>query len=776
MSEEYTNALPVGTEIDAYRIEGILGVGGFGITYLVRDLNLGKYYAIKELLPDGIAVRQVGTLTVMPRSNGDRNDFAATRKYFISEAQVLAGMNHPAVVKVHRLMEANGTCYMVMDYVEGDTLTAYLKKEGGALNGADQFLQIFYPLMEGLEVLHNQGIIHRDIKPGNIMIQPNGLPVLLDFGAATQTQSKTVTITQMLSAGYSPFEQYTSRAKQGPYTDVYALGATMLKCISGNKPDDASDRVYNDTYQSLLWNESYISIYGSPILSAVDAALKMEPKQRPQNIAQWRALMSSGGVAPSPLDDQSGISVLPHSPEAWQVLPTEQAGGFGEKIKKVVTNKWVLTAIASVAIGYGLVMRSSWTHGKQSNKESDVAEVMPPAWEDEAIDDTLDIEILEEEVIAQDTLNSLSNEFIIQLNRFTDVMMSVNDRASAEEAAEKLGAIGDEMEAIAARLAVIEPPNAWEKSRIEEKMASMTIDQQISSSLEIISADSGLARIVQPAVADLDDRMKNLNLVFERYGMKREVHTRREQTTQRDTRMNALVMARSLHKRGKSLPPNFFDLVDKDALKSLAEEGVAEAQFMWGLAHHSKIGILGNDREMVKWMRESAWKGYAAAQTRLGLSYASGMGTSKNEAEAVRCYRKAAEQGDARGQYYLGRCYLLGVGIDHDKEAAKIWLTKAVKNTDTVAAKAARDLWREVHMANDFQVVKATYGAAHTHRNVTDIVRRKVKNGRLNFRADSGELGGDPIFGKVKTFTILYVRGGERFTRKYSEGRQVKLP
>lgn len=175
MSDEYRNALPEGTVIDTYQIVRVLGVGGFGITYLVRELNLDKLFAIKELLPDGIAMRRTGdTSYVEAKSRSAEDDFEATRKYFISEARILAKMNHPAVVSVQRLMEANGTCYMVMDYVEGDTLGDYLKKRGGKFQSKAEFEQIFYPLMDGLEVLHGQEIIHRDIKPGNIMVQPDG--------------------------------------------------------------------------------------------------------------------------------------------------------------------------------------------------------------------------------------------------------------------------------------------------------------------------------------------------------------------------------------------------------------------------------------------------------------------------------------------------------------------------------------------------------------------------------------------------------------------------
>ena len=123
------------------------------------------------------------------------------------------------------------------------------------------------------------------------MVRPDGKLVLLDFGAVCRVQSKTMTVTQMVSAGYSPFEQYTTRAKQGPYTDIYALGATMVKAITGKKPDDASDRVYGDEYQSLGDQKKYQSIFGRRILSAIDAALIMEADKRPQTMVEWRGMM-----------------------------------------------------------------------------------------------------------------------------------------------------------------------------------------------------------------------------------------------------------------------------------------------------------------------------------------------------------------------------------------------------------------------------------------------------------------------------------------------------
>jgi TPR repeat protein len=280
MDEEYRNALLEGSVLDTYRIEKVLGIGCYGITYLVRDLNVGKVFVMKEFLPDGIAIRLSGKPTVIARSSSNQDNFDAFRECFISEARIFADIDHPAVVSVHRLMEENGTHYMVMDYIEGDTLDDYLEKNGGNFSGIDEFQKIFNPLMSGLDVLHSRGIIHRGIKPENIMVKPDGSPVLLDFRTSSQTQR----MTQLLSDGYSPLDQSSIWMKQGPYTDVYALGATMYRCITGQKPDAARDRMREDTYQALLACGEFVSVYGSPILMAVDQALKLDAGQRLQNI------------------------------------------------------------------------------------------------------------------------------------------------------------------------------------------------------------------------------------------------------------------------------------------------------------------------------------------------------------------------------------------------------------------------------------------------------------------------------------------------------------
>ena len=584
MSEDYQNALPVGAEIDSYRIERVLGEGGFGITYLVCELNLGKFYAIKELLPDGIAVRQGGATTVSAKNKGSVEDFVATRKYFISEARILAGMNHPAVVKVHRLMEANGTCYMVMDYIEGDTLGDYLKKRGGMFNGVNEFQQIFYPLMEGLEVLHGQGIIHRDIKPGNIMVKPDGSPVLLDFGAATQTQSKTVTITQMLSAGYSPFEQYTSRAKQGPYTDIYALGATMHKAITGNKPDDSSDRMYADAYQALTQTRAYLKTYGSELLGAVDAALRMDPVQRPQTVGAWRRMLNEG-PGELPAKQKQDTFFLDASTDFDAIKNGDIRSG--RKKRKVF--------LLSV-MGLVLVAALSWA----------------------------------------------IHTMVAELDKQREQMVQIQQEAEAQ------------------------------RLKKQEEVAN----KQKSKAQELLE--------IKKKLAEMESQNEALSLAEQREQEAR-LEAMQEAEAQRLTAQNiqegieALESARDLFEIGVALPRDFFDQVDKDDLRSLAETGHAQAQFLWGFAHVPSLGLLDNESEAVKWIRKAAEQGNAWGMTQLGLMYAQGQGLIKDEGEAVRWYRKAAEQGDAWGRAQLGLMYEHGRGVDKNEREAERWYRKAAK-------------------------------------------------------------------------------------------------
>jgi len=288
--EEHRLALTPGYQIEHFRIESILGKGGFGITYVALDLQLGKRVAIKELLPDSIATRVDGS-TVVPQSASLQENWEWARERFLDEARVLAGFSHPAIVGVHRLIEENGTVYMVMDFVDGESYEARLRRIGVEPDQSS-LMAVIGPILDGLSEVHEKGLLHRDIKPENILINRRGQPVLIDFGSARLSVGATMTMTSIVTHGYSPIEQYQTKGRMGAWTDIYALGAVMCRAITGEKPPVASDRIMDDDFEWL----SYRQLTGiSPkCLQAVDWSLRVRPEQRPKSISEWEAQLLGG--------------------------------------------------------------------------------------------------------------------------------------------------------------------------------------------------------------------------------------------------------------------------------------------------------------------------------------------------------------------------------------------------------------------------------------------------------------------------------------------------
>jgi serine/threonine protein kinase len=282
--QEHRLALKPGYQLDYFRIESVLGKGGFGITYLAVDLRLGKRVAIKELLPDTIATRVEG-YTVVPQSSALGENWQWARERFLEEARVLAGFSHPAIVGVHLLMEAHGTVYMVMDYVEGESYEGRLKRIGREPD-QNTLMSVMGPILDGLEEVHAKGLMHRDIKPENILINSRGQPVLIDFGSARESVGKTMTMTSIVTHGYSPIEQYQTKGRMGPWTDIYAMGAVMCRAMSGEKPPVAADRLMDDDFAWLSYREDLAS-FPDNFKQAVDWALRVRPEERPQSVPKF---------------------------------------------------------------------------------------------------------------------------------------------------------------------------------------------------------------------------------------------------------------------------------------------------------------------------------------------------------------------------------------------------------------------------------------------------------------------------------------------------------
>ena len=301
MNSTVHGALPIGTRIESYEIASILGIGGFGITYKGYDHSLHCDVAIKEYLPSGLALRTADGATVSPKSDQDKKYYDYGLQRFLEEARILAKFKERSIVRVSRFLESNGTAYLIMDYEDGESLAEYLQKCGVLAEA--EILAIMLPVLEGLSAVHAKDFLHRDIKPGNIYLRKDGPPVLLDFGAARQALGEqTRALTGMVTPGYAPFEQYNSRTRQGPWTDLYAIGATIYHALSGKAPAESPERIAalqeRESDPMLPAVEAGRGRYRAEFLNVVDWMLAPSPKDRPQHVEQVLERLRVLGPAP----------------------------------------------------------------------------------------------------------------------------------------------------------------------------------------------------------------------------------------------------------------------------------------------------------------------------------------------------------------------------------------------------------------------------------------------------------------------------------------------
>ncbi len=297
--DKHQNALNQNDRLHWYEIKSILGQGGFGITYIARDTNLNHDVAIKEYLPVEFSTRNVSG-QVLPVSEEHAEIFEWGKSRFLEEARTLFQFKHENIVRVLSFFEANNTGYMVMEYEQGVDFSDLIGT--GESLSETELLGIIIPILDGLELVHDQGFIHRDIKPQNIVLRSDGRPVLIDFGSARQAMgAQTRTLTTLITPGYSPLEQYHEAVgKQGPWTDIYALGATLYAAISGDKPADALKRSAARAEQK---SDAYMRLsglkadqYSEHFLAAIDQALEFLAKNRPQSLSEWSKMLR--GIEP----------------------------------------------------------------------------------------------------------------------------------------------------------------------------------------------------------------------------------------------------------------------------------------------------------------------------------------------------------------------------------------------------------------------------------------------------------------------------------------------
>ena len=322
------HTLPPGYELRGYQLLNVLGVGGFGVTYLAKHAALGRKVAIKEYLPNEIAIRH--EYEVFPKSEADRQDFEWGLARFLDEARTLARFQHRNLVQVRDYFESNRTAFIVMDYEDGESLDRLLANHGVLTE--TQLLRVLLPIADGLQEIHTADYLHRDIKPSNVYVRRSDeSPVLLDFGAARQALGrKSRSLTAVASKGYSPPEQYESEGNHGPWTDIYALSALCYQAITGNAPIEAPRRLSRlargqpDPLPRLA--DTKIKGFSRPLLEAVDNGLQVIESDRPVSLDQWLSFLSNPSTATV---GQESIPSVPPESDQEAIAETRQSFGHG---------------------------------------------------------------------------------------------------------------------------------------------------------------------------------------------------------------------------------------------------------------------------------------------------------------------------------------------------------------------------------------------------------------------------------------------------------------
>ncbi len=308
-SKDHRMALPPGARIQGFAFDRVLGHGGFGITYLGRNIYLDMPVAIKEYLPAQWAVREQNQ-SITPKSTADEKFFNWGLERFLDEAQMMARFKHPNIVQVQHFFQSHGTAYIVMEYVKGETLDDLLKQRGTLTE--QELKDILLPLLAGLMAVHEAGILHRDIKPANILLRvADGSPVLADFGAARQDVGARSRLTEVRTRHYAPLEQYSEKGHQGPWTDIYALGAVCYQALLGKVPVEAIARL-TPPDPLIPATQAGKGKAEAAFLEAMDWALQVQGPGRPQEISPWQEALLGARTVPQkdrlPTDRRSGTS------------------------------------------------------------------------------------------------------------------------------------------------------------------------------------------------------------------------------------------------------------------------------------------------------------------------------------------------------------------------------------------------------------------------------------------------------------------------------------
>ena len=634
----YPDALPALTRLHWYVLERVLGQGAFGITYLAKDTNLDQRVAIKEYLPIDVATR-MDDATVRSRTEESRDRYRWGLERFIEEARTLARFDHPNIVRVLSVFEFNNTAYMVMRFEEGGTLAALLNRRGTLTE--PELLRILLAILNGLELVHNAGFIHRDIKPDNIHIGADGRPVLLDFGSARQALGSSHSLTILVAPGYAPFEQYYSDASsQGPWTDIYGLGATCYRAICGRPPLDAVSRskgILGST-QEVMVPASVVGAghYSGRLLAAIDHALAFAEKDRPQSIADWRRELVDGTEAadatapsrareaPKPRASTGASSAPTVTPDGPRQAPAGNA--TGKRARGMRAAAWALLvavvgAAAAVAVYLGVL------HGK-SESDARIGQLEKQLVDWRAAD-------AERERAARQQADRDAQQRQAQEQARMEEERAVSEASRNTEPAAR-------------------PQTTTARNR-EERAATQAATP---------------AKSAAPSVPKNVSRVQPAPSAKSPFGTEPAAMSVPTGQTPVPTSLPTATVATAPESSAAAAKPG-----------RTPAEILADADNALTGQHYADALTL---------LRPIADAGNSQAALRLGDAYAEGHGVDRDLVAAQRWYEKAALNGETGAQLKLGAMFAKGLGVPQNNNLAYVWYGTAAR-LGSAPAKAERD-------------------------------------------------------------------------------------
>jgi len=623
--------LPTGTLLQGgkYRIERVLGQGGFGITYLATHTTLGSLVAIKEFFIKGVNERDADCTTVSVSNADNKEQFEQQRNKFLKEARRLSQLRNKHIVLVHDLFEDNGTAYYVMDFIEGQSLRNMIDQKGKleeelAWNCLNQML-------EALEEIHSSNIWHLDIKPANIMLDSNGSFTLIDFGASKMVSDGNSTInTSIITAytpGYAPIEQVSQKIESyGPWTDFYALGASLYCVITGSAPP-LSDEIVEKGNHVFNFPENTDARLSHLIMWMMQA----NRNNRPQSVAEIRQYLNGEDT----VKVQQSVAVIHKS------YDSVAKSDYASKDSNLSIKKWRWPLVALLLC---LFLAGSY-YGYKIYKKSQI----------DYTTYNLDLVAAAEDGDA-DAQVALADCYYFAYGVKFDLKKAFEWYQKAAEQVNPIGLFG--------------LGNCY--------YHGAGIDRDTIKALEYFSQASEM--LLKMTDSDNAEVLLLIGVCYsDGYGVEKND----------DRAISYYRKAVNLGSRNAKvkLGNSYFygEGVKKDAEEAVkwyrkaAEQGSADGQFNLGLCYDNGYGVKKDGEEAVKWYRKAAEQGSADAQCNLGACYEDGVGVEKNAEEAVKWYRKAAEQGDARAQRNLGWCYEDGIGVKKDAEEAVKWYRKAAE-------------------------------------------------------------------------------------------------